>query len=175
VAQLFSFGITKFMCIPANLWQPLATCLVGVVLAFIALLQFKVAHDKLRLELFDRRYKVYAATKKFLVVIVRDAHFERSDLFEFFAATADADFLFDKDILDYLKQVADRATAMDVLQKKFDPLPVGDERSGLVDKEHVEFVWLTHQITGMSKVFAPYLSYAKVKGDFLEDFISRQH
>jgi hypothetical protein len=175
VAQLFSLGITMFSCIPANLWQPLATCLVGVVLAFIALLQFKVAHDKLRLELFDRRYKVYATTKKFLIVVVRNARFERSDLFEFFAGTADADFLFDKDILDYLKQIADRATAMDVLQKKFYPMPAGDERDRLADKEHIEFVWLTHQVTDMSKVFSPYLSYAKIKSTFLEDFINKQH
>ena len=156
-----------FSCIQTNLLQPIATCFVGIVLAFIACLQFKVAHDKLRLELFDRRYKVYAATKKFLIVVVRNARFERSDLFEMFAGTADADFLFDKDVLDYLKQIADRATAMDVLQKKFYPLPVGDERDVLSTKEHVEFVWLTHQVTDMSKVFAPYLSYAKIKGDFL--------
>jgi hypothetical protein len=77
--------------------------------------------------------------------------------------------------LDYLKEIADRAIDMNVLRKKFDPLPVGDERSSLVDKEHVEFVWLTHQITDMSKVFAPYLSYAKIKSTFLEDFINQQH
>ena len=164
-----------FACIPTYLWQPLATFFVGVVLAIIAFLQFKVAHDKLRLELFDRRYKVYAATKKFLVDIMKYARFEHSNLFEFYAGTADAEFLFDKDILDYLKQIGDRAIDMDVLQKKFQPLPVGDERSDLVHKEHIEFVWLTHQITDMSKVFAPYLSYAKVKGTFLEDFINQQH
>ena len=164
-----------FCEIQTSLLQPAATFFVGVVLAVIAFLQFKVAHDKLRLELFDRRYKVFAATKKFLVVIMRHARFQDKDLFEFYADTADAEFLFDKDVLEYLKQIAHRAIDMDSYRQTFDPLPVGEERSSWVHKEHVEMVWLTHQLTDMSKVFAPYLSYAKIKSTFLEDFINQQH
>jgi hypothetical protein len=39
-----------FAEIPTYLFQPAATFFVGAVLAVIAFLQFKVAHDKLRLE-----------------------------------------------------------------------------------------------------------------------------
>jgi hypothetical protein len=164
-----------FSCIPSNLIQPAATFFVGAVLAVIAFLQFKVAHDKLRLELFDRRYKIFAATKAFLVVITRNARFENSDLYEFFGGTSDAEFLFDADVLEYVKQISNRAIDMDSFQKTYQGLPTGDERSKWTKKERDELVWLTQQLTVMVKVFAPYLSYAKVKGDFLEDFINPKH
>jgi hypothetical protein len=153
------------------MFQPIATLVVGLAIAVIAFLQFKVAHDKLRLELFDRRFKVYAATKAFLVQILRHARFDNSHLYEFYAATADAEFLFGQDVLDYLKQISHRAIDMDSFQKTYQPLPVGDERSKWVSKEHTEILWLNQQLTDMSKVFSPYLSYAKIKGTFLEDFI----
>ena len=44
---------------------------LSIALAIIAALQWRVADNKLRLDLFDRRYKVYDATRKFLAVIIR--------------------------------------------------------------------------------------------------------
>jgi hypothetical protein len=164
-----------FLCIPTYLLQPIATFFVGIVLAVIAFLQFKVAHDKLRLELFDRRYKVYAATKGFLVSIMKDARLDLNALSVFYAGTSDAEFLFDKDVLDYLEQIRQRAIEMDRLQREYQPIPVGEARSKLVHLDSIEVRWLILQITEMSKVFEPYLSYAKVKGDFLEDFFTHHH
>ena len=60
----------------------------------IAWQQWRVADNKLRLDLFDRRYKVYDATRKFLAVIFREASFTDSQLFEFYAGTSDAEFHF---------------------------------------------------------------------------------
>jgi len=160
------------MCaeIPQYLYQPAATFFVGAVLAVIAFLQFKVAHDKLRLELFDKRYKVYDATRRFLSVILRDATFKDSDLFEFYAGTSDAGFLFDTEVSEYLKQIRERALDMRLKHTLYQSKH-GEERTRMIDIEHEHLIWLTDQLTAMAKVFAPYLSYAKVKGDFLEDFI----
>ena len=66
----------------------------------IAWQQWRVADNKLRLDLFDRRYKVYDATRKFLAVIIREATFTDSQLFEFYGGTSDAEFLFGADIVD---------------------------------------------------------------------------
>jgi hypothetical protein len=147
--------------------QPIATLIVGLAVAVIAFLQFKVAHDKLRLELFDKRYKVYDATRRFLSVILHKATFEDSHLFEFYTGTADAEFLFDTEIRDYLKQIRERAIDMrlkrTLYQDKHD-----EERTRMVDAEHQHLIWLSNQLveTGLTKVFAPYLSYAKIKGNF---------
>jgi hypothetical protein len=51
---------------------PIATFFLSVAVAIVALLQWFVARNKLRLDLFDRRYKVYEATQKFVDSINND-------------------------------------------------------------------------------------------------------
>ncbi len=54
-------------------FQALGPTLVAVVLAYIAAaIQFRkwrTAYDKLRLELFERRFKIYDETREFLITV----------------------------------------------------------------------------------------------------------
>ena len=126
-------------------------------------MQWWVALNKLRLDLFDRRYKVYDATRKFLGTIFREAKFTNSELFEFYAGTSDAEFLFGADVVDYLGQIRKRAVHMQTAQQIYEPLPVGDERTLHVQAGHDDLSWLTDQLTGMTKIFAPYLRFGNVR------------
>jgi hypothetical protein len=45
---------------------PIATFVLSLAVGCVALAQWRVARNKLRLDLFDRRYKVYEATQTFL-------------------------------------------------------------------------------------------------------------
>ncbi len=146
------------------------TVILGVAVAIIAWLQCWVALNKLRLDLFDRRYKVYDATKKFLAQIVRHANFDDPQLFEFYAGTADAEFLFGADVVEYLAQIRNRAVDMRVHQTLFEPLPVGDERSSHIQAHRDQLLWLNHQITAMTSVFAPYLGFANVRLRIMPSF-----
>jgi hypothetical protein len=163
------------MCIPIYLWQPLATCFVGLMVAFIAFYQMKVAHDKLRLDLYDRRYKIYQATKKFVVMTLKANDYSYSQMFEFYADTTDAVFLFDSDVVDYLKQIEKRVIESRRIYDSFQPLPVGVERTRLCDEEQSHRLWLTDQITAMTKTFTPYLGFSNIKGTFSEELINRNH
>lgn len=89
--------------------------------------------------------------------------FEDSQLFEFYAGTSDAEFLFDSAVVDYLEQVRKRAVNMRTHQRVYEDMPVGDERSRHVQAEHDDLVWLTDQLTAMTQVFSPYLSFSHVK------------
>ena len=90
----------------------IATVVISLAITYIAWQQWQIARTKLRLDLFDRRYKVYDATRKFLAGILRDATFTDSQLFEFYAGTSDAEFLFASDVMDYLAQLRKRALDM---------------------------------------------------------------
>jgi hypothetical protein len=142
---------------------PIATLIVGCGVFFIAWQQWQVAHAKLRLDLFDRRYTVFDATRKFLAVILQKATFEDSQLFEFYAGTSDAEFLFGPEVVDYLAQIRKRALDMRTHQKVYNPLPVGDERSRHVQAEHDQLLWLGEQITAMTKTFTPYLGFSHIR------------
>jgi hypothetical protein len=63
----------------------------------------------------------------------------------------------------YLKQVRERAVDMRTHQKKFEPLPVGAERSRYVQAHHDQLVWFGEQTTEITKVFAPYLGFPHIK------------
>lgn len=140
-----------------------ATFLVSCVLAFIAWQQWQLAQNKLRLDLFDRRYKVYDALRTFLSCVVGKANFTDAQLFEFYAGTSDAEFLFGPEVIDYLAQVRKHALNMQLHQKIFQPMPVGEERSRHIQAEHDELVWLGEQLTEMSKIFVPYLGFSHIQ------------
>ena len=139
------------------------TLVLGVSVAIVAWLQWWVALNKLRLDLFDRRYKVYDATRNFLGAIIREAKFTNSELFEFYARTSDAEFLFGADVTEHLEKIRKRAVHLQTAQKIYDPLPVGEERSKHVQAAHDDLLWLTDQITSISKTFAPYLGFTNVR------------
>ena len=145
------------------LLSPVATLVVGVSVAFIALQQWLLARHKLRLDLFEKRYGVYEASKQFLSVILSRANFTDEDLRAFNIGTMDAVFLYPKRINDYLHRIRCRALDMRLFQTQFTPLPVGDERSKLVQKNQDELVWLTDQRMKLADVFAPFLGFASVK------------
>jgi hypothetical protein len=140
-----------------------AAILVSCFLAYVAWHQWQLAQHKLRLELFDRRYRVFQALRKFLSAILSHARFSDAELFEYYAGTSDAEFLFGADVVDYLSQVKGRALGMQLHQKLYAPLPVGEERSKHVAAEHVELLWLNDQLVEMTRVFRPYLSFSEIK------------
>jgi hypothetical protein len=139
------------------------TLVLALSVAIVAWLQWWVALNKLRLDLFDRRYKVYDATRKFLAAILQEAKFTQSELFEFFAGTSDAEFLFGADVVEHLAQIRNRAIDLRKAQTLLEHGSVGDERSRCAQAEHDELSWLNDQITAISKTFAAYLGFANVK------------
>jgi hypothetical protein len=141
----------------------LDTILIAIIGAIIAYEQFRLAKQKLKLELFEKRYKVFEATRKFLSVILRETSFKDSDLFEFYAGTSDATFLFEKDITTYLDSIRDHALKMRALHENYAQLPTGEARTQLVDKETTELNWLTGQLVLAKDNFYPYLGFSTVK------------
>ncbi len=146
-----------------TLFFSIGTLFLSVAVAAIAWQQWRVADNRLRLDLFDRRYKIYDAARKFLAVIIREAAFTNSELIEFNIGTSDAEFLFRADVVDYLSQIRKHAVHMQTAQRIFEPLPVGKERSRHVQAQHDDLVWLTDQITELPKMFAPYLGFANIR------------
>ncbi len=141
----------------------IATVFLGIVASWIAVQQLRLARHRFRLDLFDRRYKIFDATRSFLSVILREATFKDSNLFEFYAGTSDTEFFFGPEIVAYLFDIRKRALDMRLSQKKYERLPVGEERSRLVDAEHQEAAWLNDQIVAITVVFRPYLSFSKIR------------
>jgi hypothetical protein len=143
--------------------SPVATLVVGIAIAFFAYQQWSIARHKLRLDLFEKRYKVYEAAARFLSLIMSLANFNDEDLRAFDIGTMDAVFLYPKHIKEYLHEIRCRAIDMRTYQRQFERLPVGEERNKLVDQNHNEARWLNEQLVKLPTVFAPFLGFASAK------------
>jgi hypothetical protein len=122
-----------------------------------------VALNKLRIDLFDRRYRVFDAARKFIAHIHSHAAVDGSQLFEFSAATLDAEFLFDADVVSFLDEMKKHALSLRLVQKRLESLPVGDERTRQAQIENDAIAWFDEQFTPVKHMFTPYLGFANVR------------
>jgi hypothetical protein len=85
-------------------------------------------------------------------------------LFEFNSGTSDAEFLFERDVVDWLAEVRRRAVHLSITKKLLSRPPRDDaELEKLANAENEDLTWLIEQSTAMTKVFAPYLGFAQIK------------
>jgi hypothetical protein len=136
---------------------------LSVAVVVIAALQWRVARNKLRLDLFDRRYKVYEATRKFLALILRNTRFQDSELTEFDLATSDAKFLFRRDIVDWLAEIRAQALDLRTDQKLLERPQNADEIAKRANAKNERLKWLGDQVTELTKLFGRYLRFGHVK------------
>jgi hypothetical protein len=78
---------------------------IGLFAAWIALRQWRVQRLKLKLDLFDRRMRVYVATLDAVKSLVDDPKGSNEAYFDLVRATGDSEFLFEKPILEFLSSV----------------------------------------------------------------------
>lgn len=135
---------------------------VSLLVAVIAARQWGVAKNQLKLNLFDRRYKVFDATRKFLAGTC-EVNFSEAHYLKFFAETSEAEFLFGPEVVRYLAEIRKRSIDRRRHQTAYENQQVGDKRNLLMDAETNELNWLANQITEMSKTFRPYLGFSHIK------------
>jgi hypothetical protein len=84
------------------------TIIIAGGVAITAYMQYKLAKDKFKLNLFEKRYKIYKEIESFLIDIQRDAKVSIEQKAKLYNDTQDAVFLYKDDITDYI----------DIIQKK---------------------------------------------------------
>ena len=80
----------------------LLTPTVAVLGAMIGYRQWRLAQNKLKLDLFDRRFKVYEAARDLLASIMTSGKAMDDKVFKFLVATREAKWLLDIDVANYL-------------------------------------------------------------------------
>ena len=136
--------------------------MIALFVAYIAWQQHRTNKQKLKLDLFDRRFEVYEATKKYLAKIGAKDDVTRDDLVNFNIETNKSYFLFGNDIQEYLNELHSKGVILHSLNKKLrtDKLSQ-DEREEVIEKEGKNFEWLTDQLTKSKDVFGKYMRFKK--------------
>ena len=139
-------------------WK-LTTFCVATFAAYIAWRQSVLAKEKLRLELFEKRFAVFVGTRMFLTHVFRKGNPEDADIWEYRAAIGEASFLFRQELVDYLEEIYSRAISLKAARETLGPLPIGEERSRLSNEISDGVGWLTEQLPKLKETFAPYLKF----------------
>lgn len=138
--------------------QGLAVPVIAGVGVWIALQQMYIARTKLQHDLYDRRYAVFQATRRFLDEasvrnIVSDETFRA-----FALGTADAAFLFDDGLTAYLTEMRARGAKARSIFSVAEGMPAGEEKTRAFTAAGHEFIWLMEQIDGLAERFRPFLT-----------------
>jgi hypothetical protein len=103
-------------------------------------------------DLYERRFKVFDATRHLLASqsAPADRDFPREDLAKFVSDTADAIFLFDDEIAEYLEEIRARAVRLQAITES---LPEGERT---VNEARRHRVWFDDKLIGLPHKFKPF-------------------
>src|SRR5438105_2018099 len=105
--------------------QTVALTAIPFIGAWLAWQQVHIARVKLQHDLFERRYKVFDATRKLLISILVTGTASEEARRAFALDTVDAVFLFDDDLARYLKEMGKRAVILQNTNRKLELMPMG--------------------------------------------------
>lgn len=114
----------------------------------IAYQQYQISSQKLKLDLFEKRYAVFDSVKTIINQVVHNATINNDHINEYKINIADAKFLFNDDVNDYLQTVLKKSAAL-ILHKSNKDL----------DNEHLVILWFTEELDKYQNPFMPYMSF----------------
>ena len=142
-----------------SVWKTI-TFLLATAGAYVAYQQFRLSKEKFKLDLFEKRFAVFAGVRSFLSEILREGRMkDYNPLFAFRAATAEASFLFGEDVTSYIDEIDKRALKMHSLNIRYQSNQATEDRPRNLDEATKELEWLIDQLPLLKVKFAPYLKF----------------
>jgi hypothetical protein len=151
------------MCIEQviEIFKGLLTPVIAIVATYIAWQQWKTNQQKLILDRYDRRLRVYDEVRKILSTILRDERASYEDLIQFHTAVSEADFLFGPEIPKYIDEIYKRGVNLQKLNREYrdytQESPKGYDHDKIVDGMHNEMIWFEAQFEPAKLKFKKYL------------------
>ncbi len=136
----------------------LLTPTVAVLGSFIAYQQWRLAQNKLKLDLFDRRFSVYEAARTLLSSIMKSGKAKDEEVSKFMVSTREAKWLLNDSVAEYLENhLHHKAINLQTLAAELEGVPVGEERTKNVHAQSEIKKWFMAQYKILDEKFAPFL------------------
>lgn len=143
--------------------QALAVVAIAAIGAWLAWQQVQIASVKLQHDLYDRRYRVFDATRTLLVNLCRKGNASDEDMRAFVLGTGDAAFLFGDALTRYLEDMTKRASDLHsihlMIENRLSNAPPVKEQTRDRITEHQK--WFGEQLTKIVSKFEPDLKLDK--------------
>ena len=138
--------------------SPLLVPLVAVFGAYIAYQQWRTAQNKLKLELFEKRLKIYNSATIFISSVMTSGKASDQELHNLIVGTKEAKWLLSPDVAKYLDEdLYSKGVDLQCLLAELEGVPVSDERTENVHKQRDIKIWLNAQYKILDEKFSKYL------------------
>ncbi len=141
--------------------RALLTPVVALFGIYIAYLQYSVHRQKVRSEVYERRASVFRTVILTMQRVATGMPSDDEELFDqFFSGTAEAPFLFEADVIDYLEEIKKRLieASLITMQQRDDGFESESDRKAKLAKRREHLSWFRTQIRDGHRVFSRYLS-----------------
>lgn len=143
----------------------LLTPMIAVTTALILYWQFRLEKNRWRLALWDKRYPVFEATRQYLSFIIINANITQEELYKFQRNSKDKEFLFGRDIREYLNELYNKGNDLIYHTRQIEALEKKDnkeeKRLRLIDEQTELMAWFLKQVEESKKLFGEYLTIDK--------------
>ena len=137
------------------------TPMIAVIMVYIAYQQFRTNRNKLRLDLYDRRFSLYSAFADLCASVGSSMKPGSEELNRFLQARHATQFLFDSQTAAYMETARVKAVRLQYLDSQLSGhrLPVGDNRTKAAKEQSEIAIWFTDQFDASRSHFARYLRF----------------
>lgn len=144
--------------------QASLTPLIAVIAVLVAWLQYKNTRYKTKLDLYEKRYRVYQAIKEVRDVAISETSVKREEMLELISKTKEVEFLFGKEVNEYIKTLHLNLIKLNMSTTKLDRAIERSEDVKNYSEENAKLLhWLTDQPPVINKLFKKYLSFENLK------------
>jgi len=139
----------------------IATLLIACAVAYITYQQHLTNREKLRLDLFDKRFRVYAAARDFLAEIFGTGSVTQDQVLQFMFKTSESVFLFpNNDIDKRIVEMCKQANGLQLAKGTVEHTEVSDPSHAKAAQDLRAILdWFSEQGRELIDLFAPYLRF----------------
>lgn len=138
------------------------TLINTIFLAWIAWRQHKINENKFKLDLYNKRLKIFQSTMNFLISVIKNGDAAKNDIINFRMGISEYQFLFDDDVVNYIKKIRENGKLLQFANRKLlDQNMTQEKREKLVDEEETLILWFDKQSDTITTLFKPYLLFKK--------------
>jgi anaerobic ribonucleoside-triphosphate reductase len=134
----------------------LLTPTIAILGIYIAYQQWRTNKNRLKLELFDKRYEIFTNIKKFIANILTSGIVEQGADIQFLRDTKSVAFLFDEQIANLTNEMYRMATKLQALEKT-EKGSIGEKLEKNLDKQDEIKKWFGQQLSDIDNMFKKYL------------------
>jgi hypothetical protein len=131
---------------------------LAIFIAFVAFRQWQTARNKLKLDLFDRRWRIYDGTRDAIAYTLRENHIPMQQYIEFAALIQDADFLFNEPIHKYLQKIKEEINSLTSISTRLSDNTLQD-RDKLIEIKYQKTIWLSEQFVQLKERCGPFFRF----------------